>query len=65
MQHDLGLTNLQTMILLCSIRFATGYQKVIEKNVLIMIHEKNHQLDTFFELSKLVYRLEEKKDENH
>ena len=61
MQHDLGLTNLQTMILLCNIRFATGYQKVIEKNVLIMIPEKNHQLDTFFELSKLVYRLEEKK----
>ena len=25
-----------------------------------MIQEKNHQLDTFFELSKLMYCLEEK-----
>ena len=25
-----------------------------------MIQEKNYQLDTFFELRKLVYRLEEK-----
>ena len=60
MQQDLGLSNSQTKILLCDIRLATASQKVIQKNAFMMIQEKNHQLDTFFEPSKLVYRLEEK-----
>ena len=60
MQQDLGLSNSQTKIQLRDIRLATGSQKVIEKNAFMMIQGKNHRLDTFFELSKLVYRLEEK-----
>ena len=60
MQQDSGLSNSQTKILLCDIRLATGSQKVIQKNAFMMIQEKNHQLDTFFELRKLMYRLEEK-----
>ena len=58
-QQDLGLSNSQSKILPRDVRLATGSQKRIEKNAFIMIQEKNH-LDTFFELSKLVYRLEEK-----
>ena len=48
MQQDLGLSNSQTKILLHNIRLATGSQKVIEKNAFMMIQEKNHKLDTFF-----------------
>ena len=59
-QQDLGFSNSQTNILFRDIRLGSGSEKVIEKNAFIMIQEKNHQLDTFFELSKLVYCLEEK-----
>ena len=60
MQQDLGLSSSQTKILLHNIRLGTESQKVIEKNAFMMIQEKNYQLDTFFELSKLMYCLEEK-----
>ena len=59
-QQDLGLSNSQTNILFRDIRLAYGSKKIIEKNAFIMIQEKNLQLNTFFELSKLVYCLEEK-----
>ena len=59
-QQDLGLRNSQTNILFRDIRLASGSEKVIEKNTFVMIQEKNHQLDTFCELSKLVYCLGEK-----
>ena len=54
MQQDLGLGNSQTKILLRDIRLSTRSQKVIEKNAFIMIQEKNNQLESFLELSKLV-----------
>ena len=60
MQQHLGLSNSQTMILLRDIRLATGSGKVIERNAFMMIQEKNHQLDSFFESSKLVYLLKQK-----
>ena len=53
-------SNSQTKILLCHIRLATGSQKVIEKSAFMMIQEKNHELYSFFELIKQVYRLKEK-----
>ena len=65
MQQDLGLSNLQTKILLRNIRLATGSQKVIEKNAFMMIQEKNYQLDTFFELSKKIVSFRRKRDKNH
>ena len=65
MQQDLGFSNSQTKILLRDIRLATGSQKVIEKNAFMMIQEKNHQLDTFFELSKKIVSFRRKRDKNH
>ena len=61
MQQHLGLSNSQTKILLRDIRLASGSGKVIERNAFMMIQEKkNHQLDSFFESSKLLYRLKQK-----
>ena len=60
MQQDLGLSNSKTKILLRDIRLATESQKGIEKNDFMMMQQNNHQLDTFFELSKLGHRLKEK-----
>ena len=59
-QQHLGLSNSQTNFLFRDIRLVYESQKIIEKNAFIMIQEKNHQLDTFFELSNSVYCLEEK-----
>ena len=60
LQQDLGLSNSQTKFLLRDIRLATGSRFIIEKNSFVTIQEKNHQLDNFFELRKLVYRREDK-----
>ena len=60
MQQDLGLSNSKTKILLRDIRLATGSQNIVQKNAFMMIQEKNLQLETFIELSKLVYCLKEK-----
>ena len=60
LQQDLGLSNSQTKVLLRDIRLATGSRFIIEKNSSVTIQEKNHQLDNFFELQKLFYRLEDK-----
>ena len=60
LQQDLGLSNSQRKVLLRDIRLATGSRFITEKNFFITIQEKNHQLDNFFELRKLVYRREDK-----
>ena len=54
MQQDLGLSNSQPKIILRDIR------NIVQKNAFMIIQEKNLQLETFFELSKLVYCLKEK-----
>ena len=59
-QQDLGISNSQTKILLRDIRLASGSRNIIEKNAFVKIQEKNRQLDSFFKLNKLVYRVEEK-----
>ena len=47
-------------MLLRDIRLATGSRCIIEKNAFKAIQEKNHQLENFFQLRKLVYRREDK-----
>ena len=59
-QQDLGISNSQTKILLHNIRLASGSRNIIEKNAFVKIQEENRQLDSFFKLNKLVYRVEEK-----
>ena len=59
-QQDLGISNSQTKILLCDIRLASGSHSIIEKNAFVKTQEKNQQLDSFFKLNKLVYRVNEK-----
>ena len=59
-QQGLGISNSQTKILLRDIRLTSGSRNIIEKNALVKIQEKNQQLDSFFKLNKLVYRVEEK-----
>ena len=60
LQKDLGLSNSQTKILLRDIRLGTGSRFIIEKNSFVTIQEKNHQLDSCFELRKLIYHREDK-----
>ena len=59
LQQDLGLSATRTKVLLRGIRLTTSSHFIIERNAKI-VQEKNHQLDNFFELRKLVYRREDK-----
>lgn len=46
-QQDLGISNSKNKLLLRDIRLASGSRSIIEKNALLTIQEKNHQLDNF------------------
>ena len=58
MQQDLQLSNKQVKILAHGIRTATGSRKAVETGMTEKLFAKNHHLDDFFEVRKLVYRRE-------
>ena len=60
LQEDLGLSNSKTEVLLRDIRFGVSFTFITEKNSFAKIQQNNHQLGSFFELRKLVYRREDK-----
>ena len=60
LQEDLGLSNSKTEVLLRDIKFGVSFTFITEKNSFAKIQQNNHQLGSFFELRKLVYRCEDK-----
>ena len=60
LQQNLDLSNSQTKVLLQGIRLGCNSRNVVEKNAFKKIQVKNHSLDDFFELRKLVYRFDDK-----
>ena len=58
--QDLGLSNKATKVLCRDIRISTGSRKSIKSRTREKIDAANHQLDEFFEMRKLVYRIEDK-----
>ena len=50
MKQDLQLSNAHTKVLAQGIRSAANSRKAIEKNAMVMVQDKNHRLDNFFEI---------------
>ena len=59
-QQDLDLSNKQMKVLMQGIRGESGSWKVIEKNAYQKVVEKNHRLDEYVEIHKLVYQFKDK-----
>ena len=65
--QDLGLSDRQHKTLVCDIRLATGSRKSVESKAMKSFQERRHQLDEFFDVTSLVYKVknpETKIDEN-
>lgn len=60
MSQDLSLSNKATKVFCRNIRISTGSRKSIESHTREKIDAAYHQLDEFFEMRKLVYRVEDK-----
>ena len=67
MSQDLQLTGKKVKTLVSDIRLSTGSRKSVERKAIKVFQEKRHQLDEFFEVTTLVYKVknaETKVDEN-
>ena len=57
---DLQLSSLGMKTLAQDIGVATGSRKIIEKDVMTIIQQKNHQVDEYFEIKSLMFRNKDK-----